>query len=80
MAHDLTGGNEGALEVGVQVGPTDATVDDVHNDVLGPSDGIGDLLDGELLWALEYCCLHRNLLTLNFLETYVAIYEPNFRH
>ena len=80
MAHDLTGGNEGALEVGVEVGSTDATVDDVHNDILWSRDGIGDLLDGELLRALEYCCLHRSLLTLKFLQNRVAMYESNFRH
>jgi hypothetical protein len=80
MAHDLTRGNEGAFKIGVEVRSTDATIDDVHNDVLGPSDGIGNLLDGEFLRTLEYCCLHRNLLTLKFLKTMVATYEPNFRH
>ncbi|CAB4922042.1 unannotated protein [freshwater metagenome] len=62
MTHDLTGGNKGALEVGVQIGSTDPAVDDVNNDIFGASDGISDLLDRQLLGPIEYCCLHGLLL------------------
>jgi hypothetical protein len=60
VTHYLSGGNEGAFEIGMQIRSTNSAFGNFHDYVIGSSNRVRKLVNRDFFGTFEDCCFHVN--------------------